>query len=235
VTIQPCAGTPVFGTQIRRPDISIGSVLVGGKHIFGSAWVSWNVSAARSSLINQGDGTARFSSTLPASDCTFNPSTTTGAQFYEPQFSPACFTEAYNSSAYALTGLTINHGLSAQVNLQADAEMAKQYHIGSHLSTLEFGAKFRNAHKFDDSFQDSIDPNSGVSVPISQFSSVFSNNNYYGGAYKLGPNPAFNDVLKFANANPGEFTTGTSQGNDASNYDLVEKVTSGYLMNTVDL
>jgi TonB-dependent receptor len=118
VTIQPCAGTPVFGTQIRRPDISIGSVLVGGKHVFGSAWVSWNVSAARSSLINQGDGTARFSSTLPASDCTFDPSTTTGAQFYEPQFSPACFTEAYNSSAYALTGLTINHGLSAQVNLR---------------------------------------------------------------------------------------------------------------------
>lgn len=235
VTIQPCTGTPVFGTQIRRPDISIGSVLVGGKHVFGSAWVSWNVSAARSSLINQGDGLARFSSTLPASDCTFNPSATTGAQFYEPQFSPSCFTEAYNSSAYALTGLTINHGLSAQVNLQADAEMAKQYHIGSHLATFEFGAKFRNAHKFDDSYQDSIDPNSGVSVPISQFSSVFSNNNYYGGAYKLGPNPAFNDVLKFANANPGSFTSSSSQGVDPSNYDLVEKVTSGYLMNTVDL
>ncbi len=235
VAIPPCTGTPTFGTQIRRPDISIGSILLGGRHVFGSAWVSWNVSAARSSLTNQGDGLANFSSTLPSSNCQFNPSTTTGAQFYEPQFSPACFTEAFDSSAYAMSGITINHGLSAQVNLQADVEMAKQYHIGSHLATFEFGAKFRNAHKFDDTYQDSLTPNSGVSIPISQFPSVLSNSGYYGGAYKLGPNPAFNDVLAFANANSGEFTPGSSKGEDPSNFDLVEKVSAGYLMNTIDL
>jgi TonB-dependent receptor len=233
--VTTCTGTPGFGTQIRRPDISIGSVLIGGKHVFGSSWISWNVSAARSSLINQGDGLARFSSTLPSSDCQFNPATTTGAQFYEPQFTPACFTEAFDSSAYAMSGITINHGLSAQVNLQFDAEMAKQYHLGSHLATFEFGGKFRNAHKFDDSYQDSLTPNDGVSIPISQFPSVLSNNNYYGGAYKLGPNPSFNAVLAFANANPSEFTPGSSKGIDPANYGLVEKVSAGFLMNTIDL
>jgi TonB-dependent receptor len=236
VTIPPCTkGTPSFGTQIRRPDISIGSFLIGGRHVFGSAWVSWNVSAARSDLINQGDGLANFSSTLPSSSCQFNPAATAGAQFYEPQFTPACFTEAFDSTAYAMSGITINHGLSAQVNLQFDAEMAKQYHLGSHSATFEFGGKFRNAHKFDDSYQDSLTPNTGVSIPISQFSSVFSNGNYYGGAYKLGPNPAFNDVLAFANANASEFTAASSRGVDPSNYDLVEKVSAGYLMNTIDL
>jgi TonB-dependent receptor len=226
-------GTPSFGTQIRRPDISIGSILIGGRHDFNSVLISWNASVARASLIHQGDGLASFNSTLPSSSCQFSPSLTTN--FYEPQFTPVCFTEAYNTSAYALSSIKINQGLTAQLNLQFDGEMAKRYHIGSHPATFEFGGKFRNAHKFDDSYLIATTPNTGVSIPVSQFPNTLTNNNYYGGAYKLGPNPAFADVLGFANANPSEFTTASSQGVDPSNYDMVEKVSAGYLMNTVDL
>ena len=195
--------------------------------------VSWNLSAGRASLINQGDGTASFDSTLPSSSCQFSPALTTN--FYVPQFTPVCFTEAFNTSAYALNNLRINHGLTAQLNLQFDGEMAKRYHIGSHPATFEFGGKFRNAHKFDNAYSVEMDANSGVSIPVSQFPNSLTNNNYYGGAYKLGPNPAFQDVLNFANANSSEFTTTSSQGVDPSSYDLVEKVSSGYVMNTVDL
>ncbi len=232
-TLNGNGGTPSFGTQIRRPDISIGSVLLGGRHDFNTILLSWNVSASRASLISQGDGLANFDSTLPSSSCQYSPALTTN--FYEPQFTPICYTEAFNSSAYALNQITINHGLTAQVNLQADASMAKRYHIGSHAATFEFGGKFRNAHKFDDTYLISTAPNSGVSIPVSQFPSALSNNNYYGGAYPLGPNPAFNDVLAFANANPSEFTSASSQGVDPSNYDLIERVSAGYVMNTLDL
>jgi TonB-dependent receptor len=232
-TLQPCTGVPSFGTQIRRPDISIGSVLIGGRHDFNSILISWNVAAGRSRLTHQGDGLATFNSTLPSSSCQFSPALTTN--FYEPQFTPVCYTEAFDSSAYALDKIRINQGLTAQLNLQFDGEMAKRYHIGSHLATFEFGGKFRNAHKFDDSCLISTATNSGVSIPISQFPSALTNNNYYGGAYKLGPNPAFQDVLAFANANPSEFSTSSSQGLDPSNYDLVEKVSAGFLMNTIDL
>jgi TonB-dependent receptor len=232
-TLNGNGGTPSFGTQIRRPDISVGSVLVGGRHDFNTILVSWNLSAGRSSLINQGDGLASFDSTLPSSSCQFSPSLTTS--FYVPQFTPVCFTEAFNTSAYALNQITINHGLTAQLNLQFDGEMAKRYHIGSHPATFEFGGKFRNAHKFDNAYTVTMTPNSGVSIPVSQFPSSLSNSNYYGGAYPLGPNPAFQSVLNFANANAGEFATASSQGADPSSYDLVEKVSSGYVMNTVDL
>ncbi|HWF13463.1 MAG TPA: TonB-dependent receptor [Candidatus Acidoferrales bacterium] len=232
-TLNGNGGTPSFGTQIRRPDISVGSVLIGGRHDFNTILVSWNLSAGRASLINQGDGLASFGSTLPGSSCQFSPSLTTN--FYEPQFTPVCFTEAFNTSAYALNQITINHGLTAQLNLQFDGEMAKRYHIGSHPATFEFGGKFRNAHKFDDAYSITTTPNSGVSIPVSQFPNDLTNNNYYGGAYKLGPNPAFQDILNFANANPSEFTIASSQGVDPSNYDLVEKVSAGYIMNTVDL
>jgi TonB-dependent receptor len=232
-TLNGNGGTPSFGTQIRRPDISVGSVLIGGRHDFNTMLVSWNVSAGRASLINQGDGIAKFNSTLPSSSCEFSPSLTTN--FYEPQFTPVCYTEAFNTSEFALDQITINRGLTAQLNLQFDGEMAKRYHIGSHPATFSFGGKFRNAHKFDDSYSDSINPNSGVSIPVSQFPSTLTNNNYYGGAYKLGPNPGFQSVLNFANANPSEFTTGSSHGLDPANYDLVEKVSAGFVMNTVDL
>jgi len=232
ITTASCAGVPSFNNQIRRPDISIASVLVGGKHDLTSIWFNWNISAGRSDLINQGDGSASFDSTLSNSACQFDPAATTN--IYEPQWNQACFSEAYNASNYALSRLRINHGLSAQVNLQADGAIGKRYHIGSHLATFEFGGKFRNAHKFDDSFQITTSPNDGVSIPVAQFPSVLTNNNYYSGAYHLGPNPSYQAVQAFADANPSQFTTVSSQGTDTSNYDLVEKVSAGYLMNTID-
>jgi TonB-dependent receptor len=60
-----CTGTPSFNTQDRRPNIGIGSFLVGGKHEFTSSWLAWDVSAARSYDENALPGTASFSSTLP--------------------------------------------------------------------------------------------------------------------------------------------------------------------------
>jgi TonB-dependent receptor len=95
-TTASCAGVPSFNNQIRRPDISIASVLIGGKHDLTSIWFNWNISAGRSVLINQNDGSASFDSTLSNSACQFDPAATTN--IYEPQWNQACFTEAYNAS-----------------------------------------------------------------------------------------------------------------------------------------
>jgi TonB-dependent receptor len=118
--------------------------------------------------------------------------------------------------------------------LQFTGAVARNYHWGSHLSTLEVGGKFRNEHKFDNSFTPSYTVPSGtVLLPLSQFPSVLSNSNYYSGAYPLGPNPAFNAVLTaFNQAVPGALS-GPPQVN-ANNFDLVEQVSSGYVMNTID-
>ncbi|MBZ5645305.1 MAG: TonB-dependent receptor [Acidobacteriia bacterium] len=230
-TIQPCGGTPSFNNSIRRPDIAIGSLVIGGKHDFTSSWYSWNLSAGRSSFTNVSPGQANFSSTLSSSSCQYDPAATTN--LYEPQFTPVCFTEAYNPANYAVDRITSDHGLSAQLNLQFDGAMARRYHLGSHLSTLEIGGKFRNAHKFDDSYSIRLDPN--TTIMMSQFQNRFSNNNYYGNAYQLGPAPNYQDVNAFAIANPGDFAVTSSLGADPANYDLVEKVAAGYIMNTIDL
>jgi len=235
--ISPTPGPPQFNVQIRRPDYAIGSVLLGGKHVLSTTWYSWDVSAARSSQKGQvGDRTATFTSNLATSNCQFDPANT--KDLFIPQWTPACFTEAYtNQNNMPLTSFQLNNGLTAQLNLQATAAMAKRYHLGSHLATFEFGGKFRNAHKFANTSQDTFSPTAaGPVITMAQFPNGFTNSDYYnGGAYKLGPNPSFTAVSNaFFASNPSNPANYKMVHDPSSQFDLIEKVSAGYLMNTVD-
>jgi len=221
--------TPSFNTSIRRPDYAIGSLILGGKHVLSSTWYAWDASFGRSRQIENGDPEASFSSTLSSSSCQYDPAANTSV--YRPQWSPACYAEAFDPTTMALGSITGSHGETAQVNLQFTGAMAKRYHIGSHTSTIEFGGRFRNAHKFDDSINYEFDPNG--TVLLAQFPSKFSNSNYYNKSYPLGPNPLFNDVFAFYSANQSSFTS--APPDITSQFDLVEKVSAGYVMNTIDL
>jgi TonB-dependent receptor len=229
-------GTPSFNDQIRRPDYAIGSVLLGGKHVLSTTWYAWDASVSRSRQIGQvGDRTASFSSDLSTSSCQFDPANT--KSLYLPQWTPACFTEAYtNQSSMPLSRMEINHGLTAQLNLQVTGAMAKRYHLGSHLASIEVGGKFRNAHKFANTFTDDFSPTgTGTPLTLADFPNSFSNSDYYQGAYKLGPNPNFQTILKTFNAdiaaNPGNYSLAEDI---SSQFDLIEKVSAGYIMNTID-
>ena len=228
--LQPGGGPPSFNTQDRRPDIAIGSLLIGGKHVFTSTWYAWDASVSRSRDIDQSGGQANFDSTLASSNCQFDPAAT--KDIFRPQWTPACFSEAADPSTFTLNRTQVGHGLSAQLNLQFTGAMAKRYRIGSRQATLELGGKFRNAHKFDDTYSVRFTPNG--TVLLSQFPNGFTNGNYYDGSYKLGYNPNYQAVRNFVNANLSQFTIDSTLGNDPANYDLVEKVSAGYLMNTVD-
>src|SRR5438876_1190209 len=229
-TVAPCSnGLPSFNTQIRRPDYAIGSLILGGKHVFSSTWFAWDVSSGRSRQIVNGDPTASFDSTLDTSACQYDPAAT--KSIYRPQFSAACFTEAYNPDNFVLNKIESNHGLTAQVNLQVTGAFAKRYHIGSHTSTVEVGGRFRNAHKFDNSVGLEFDAN--ATVPLSQFPSRLTNHNYYDKSYQLGPNPAFNDVFAYYFANQSNFEAVAPD--ITSQYSFIEKVSAGYVMDTIDL
>jgi TonB-dependent receptor len=236
-TVAPCTGVPSFNDQIRRPDYAVGSILLGGKHALTTTWFAWDASVARSSQKGQvGDRTASFNADgLATSSCQYDLANT--KSLYLPQWTPSCFTEAYtNQSNFPLHRMQVNHGLTAQLNLQFSGAGAKRYHLGSHLSTIEVGGKFRNAHKFANTFTDNFSP-SGIGTPLllSQFSNKLTNNNYYNGAYKLGPNPNFFDIynafLADKSANPNNYSQSTDF---SSQFDFIEKVSAGYVMNTID-
>ena len=172
-------GTPSFNTQIRLPDYGIGSLVLGGKHVRTSSWFAWDVSAARSRQLGENDPTASFRSNLASGSCSFDPAAT--KNIYLPQWAPVCYSEAHDPTTMSLDrigGAAI--GLTAQLNLQVNGAVAKNYHLGSHLSTIEVGGKFRNEHKFDNSFTPDFSVPAGTTLlPLNAFPNVLSNSNYY--------------------------------------------------------
>jgi TonB-dependent receptor len=254
---------PQMSQDWRRPNYAVGSLLVGGHHVFSSSWLQWDFSVARSRTL-AGSGGADYAWNGGAINCTDDPAATTNK--YIPQFSSSCFipgaTNALDRGNYTLTDWSPpTFGLSAQLNLQASASYARNYHAGSHFGTFEFGAKIRNGHKFDNTYDEIFCTNlaGGAANPGcdnsasdilafsgSQFPDTFTDSNYYGKKEPFGNTVDYTKVQSFVGANPGSFTClyndyptpvpcNSPRVADQNNYDLNERVTAGYLMNTIDL
>jgi TonB-dependent receptor len=232
VTTTPCAAAPSFNAQLRHPDITVGSMVLGGSHDLTSTWYSWEISASRASYGDSPYSTAVFNSTLSSSACQYDPGATSNQ--YLPKWTPACYAEGYNPSNLVLNNINRDLGHSAQLNLQAAASGARRYHIGSRSAVFEYGGKFRNEHKFANTYVLTITPNGAI--PLSTFPNRLTNNNYYnGGTYPLGYNADYQDAFNYANAHSSDFTSSSTQGQDPSEFDLTEKVGAGYVMNTIDI
>jgi TonB-dependent receptor len=237
---------PNITTERRLGDYQVANLIVGGNHVFTKSWFNWGLSVGWARMLNPINGGESITDFLPVStftnsNCQYDPAATKNK--YTPQFTPACYFEGYNPSNFQLDIVSqSNHGQAAQLNLAAFASVARNYHLGSHLSTFEFGFKIRNAHKFDDSYTNDYQHNANLpgstTPPIleSQFLGGFTNPNYYGGAYPFAPNsPSWELANAYLAAHPGEFTLTSTKGGNGGNFDLVERVTSGYFMDTIDL
>ena len=231
---------PQLNTERRLPIFTIGTLLLGGNHSTDNWLFSWQVDAARSQMrnpINGGESIDTFNYNGTTSNCQYAPSLNKSQ--YRPQWAPACYAEAYNSDNMILSLVgDAAHGKTAQLNLQANGLVARNYQVGSHFGILEFGAKIRNSHKFDDSYQLNYAPTGTLTA--TQFQGGYHNNNYYDGSYPYGPTPSWDQINAYRKQNPGAFTLDSSstsppvQGGNSSNFDLVERVTAGYIMNTMD-
>ena len=69
-------------------------MVLGGTHVLTTTWYAWEMSVGRSSYGNSPYSTAVYNSTLSSSGCQYDPVHTTNQ--YLPQWSPQCYTEAYN-------------------------------------------------------------------------------------------------------------------------------------------
>jgi TonB-dependent receptor len=242
----PCINVPSFTTEARDPDFQVASLSVGGYHVFGTSLINWQFAVGRARMLNPiggGESHTLFAYTGSLSNCQWDSSATTNSLL--PVFTPACFSETYNPNNLQLQQIQDSaHGKSAQLNLEGTISLAKNYHIGSHPSTFESGFYLRNAHKFDDSYEIDYCPTNAAAAPLaSQFLNGFTNHNYYNGHYPYGPGISWDKVQSFFKANPGLFDTVSGpcasqtapQGGNSNNFDLVERVTAGYVMDSIDL
>lgn len=223
---------PSFNTQLRHPRIQVGSLVLGGTHVFNRTWYSWEANVGRASYGDVPSETASFNSPLTSSDCHYDAAATSDK--YLPQWNSACYTEAYADPAgYTLDHISRSLGTAAQLNLDAGGSGALRYHLGKRSAVLEYGGKFRNEHKYADTYNQSLTPNGTISMTA--FPNRLVYHHYYnGGKYPLGYNPNAEDVMSYANAHSADFSVDSTQGQDPSQYGLVEKVGAGYVMNTID-
>jgi TonB-dependent receptor len=233
-------GSPQFSTSQRVPDYSIGSISGGGKHVFSNSWVAWDVSVSNGRE-NGAAGNPGVSFTYNGSaTCAYDPAATKNP--YRPQFvlgtgpGPCVFrgSPIFDPTQYSISEFDTSTGPTDQVSLQGSASFGKNYKWGSHDGTFQFGAKIRNSHDYQNAVSPVLDPNGNFLM--SDFLSGFTNSDYYNGSYSMGPVTSFSKLNNFLKANPGDFTediSATHLGSDPANYNLTERVTAGYIMNTL--
>jgi TonB-dependent receptor len=241
--------TPSYSQDWRRPNMAIGSLELQGHHAFGANTILWSGSVSRSRSLS-GSGGANFVwMGDPNVQCTNVP----GVSVYRPGWTgcigsglPAA-DNGFDKNNYGYSEFDYpTLGQSVQLNLQASGSYARVYHFGTHYGTFEFGGKIRNAHKFDDTYNESIctDPacDGAGAIPIAQhpeWSGTFSDPNYYDSTYKSdGAWPAITDWGKlktYVEANKSSLSFVGGPGVNSNNFDLIERIPAVYAMNTIEL
>ncbi|MEO6806098.1 MAG: TonB-dependent receptor [Edaphobacter sp.] len=226
-------GSVSFGAEIRRPIQDLGSVQVGGRHVIGRTLLAWDTESSVGRTRDNGYSDASFQ---PGANSLLNG----GVQFLLDTSNPlAPKLKAQNANVFDPTqlfyaGQSINHYYSPEVDLGFGASLATSYTAGGHAGTLEFGGRFRNVHKFANLNQAFTVPTAQANDPslaMSNFLGSFTDPNYYGGSYTFGPTVDYDKVKAF-----GAVTANPNKPNiDTNNFNLVEKVSAGYVMNTIDL
>ena len=230
--------TPKYSQDWRRPNMAIGSLALQGKHNFNSNTILWSASVSRSRSLS-GSGSVKYK--WAGDKTNYSCNNTAGVSIYRPGWTSSCYAagadDSENPNNYKVSSFAPpTSGQSVQLNLQGSASYARLYHIGTHYGTFEFGGKIRNAHKFDDTYDETFTPNSTLLVSAhSEWDSDFTDPNYYDKTYHVGPVTDYSKVEGYVYGNATAFTMSGGPGLNTNNYDYIERIPAGYVMNTIEL
>jgi len=235
--------------QVRTP--AIGSLIFDGSHILKNSWVHWGSAVSRSRFLNAGgDPRAEWNpvSSLKSYDKSNCVYAGTPTSIYRPEWSPGCqfanpnpADNNFNPANYILDTYRTTTGQAVELNLQEWAGMGFNYHLGKLSSTFEFGGEFRNSHAFEYGWTPQynyVGPTTGsTAASLVPFETGFADKNYYDGTYYMGPVTDWSRLTTYFQANPGNFSLDvptTQEGSDSANFDLIQRVSAGYVMNTIN-
>ena len=247
----PSSGTaiPGYGQDWRRPNMAIYSTSLQGHHMMKASTITWLASVSRSRSLS-GSGGANYNWMGDPNAACSNTGTLPGT-IYRPAWSGcigpgvAAADNAFDVNNYGFTEFDYpTFGQSAQLNLEASGSYARFYHMGSHFGTIEIGAKIRNAHKFDDTYNSSwcTDPDCGGETAISnanhpEWIADFHDPDYYDGSYG-GAHPKVTDYARvrgWVQGHESQLYFVGGPGINGNNFDLIERIPAGYVMNTIEL
>ncbi len=232
---------PKFYTSSKRPNASVGTLILGGRTVHNDSLFTYQISASRSYEIDSaGNPKADFSWVGPTEYCDYIPAAQT--DLYHPHFANCDNSKTsplLSAANWQFKDITISTGKNAQLNLTAQTSYAKSYNTWGHFGTFELGFKFNNDHQSQDSTETVYDT-FGSSAPLmTQLLDTFNNTDYFNGTYFGGQ---YGQVSNFTTAE--NYTLSNYTGNvDAQKtvadrypnlFHTVEQITAGYLMNTID-
>jgi TonB-dependent receptor len=233
-TTGPCNTPPSYYNQEEDARIYSGAIILSGTHVLKNTWYTWSAAIGDGYFGDNPFESGNFTNTASTSSCQFDQSATT--DYHLPQWSSACFAEINQPQNYVFTGTQREPGHEEQINIGLQGSGAFRWRAGGHLSTFEYGFKFRSMHKYNNAYNTYYNYNgAGPGVPMTDFPNQLTQTNYYNGAYKDGYNVFFGAVQNYVDQHPTEFTFDNSdKGVDPGNYGLVEHIPAFYVMNTTD-
>jgi TonB-dependent receptor len=239
-------GTSSFTHVTRKPAQRLFSTIAGARHELGRNLLTYEVAF----------GEARFTGFFPTASFDVVPGglldgTVRYALNNSDPFVPvltALNANIFNPAQYVLGNIRTGDTHVFERDVTGTTSFSRSYNLGSHFSTFETGFKLRDAHKSELATQTTFstnneDPTAGQVALMSSFLGTFTNPDYYFGKYgTFGPTTDYSKIIAFYNANPGFFSAGLGGG--PTNSDLArtlpadfnadERVTAGYLMNTIN-
>lgn len=252
---------PKFYTSKKSPTYAVSNISVGGKHFFGTNVLHWDLASSYSwEDAAAGNPRADFSwlpSNTGQSVVHYTIDQTTDAM--RPTFTPAyaltkagaatqnaiTLSDLQNPANYVLVDAYTSAGRSSALSLSGSADYQRIHRFGSRYGTFSAGFKLRNVHRGQNALQTVYDlggtgakASSSLSnaYRMSNFLSSFTNPNFYDGHYKLGPVTDFDTIIKNS---VGTLlikdTAATLSKSQLANYNLVERISAGYLMESFDL
>jgi len=228
------SGKVTFGAEIRRPIQDIESLQLGGRHVISRSLLAWDVESSIGRTRDAGYSDASFK---PGKNSVLNGSTQFSLDTSNPlvpKLTAQNGVDIFDPTQYFYAGQRINNYYNPEVDLGFGASLATSYTLGGHASTFEFGGHFRNVHKFANQNQSFTVPTANANDPslaMTNFLGGFTDPNYYGNSYKFGPTVDYDKVKAFGAVGPDP----KNPNIQTNNFNLIEKVSAGYLTNTISV
>jgi TonB-dependent receptor len=227
-------GTTTFGAEIRRPVQDLGSIQLGGRHVIKRSLLAWDVESSVGRTRDEGYSDATFN---PAADSVLNGNiqfTLDNSNPLTPKLIAPNGVNIYDPTQYYYAGQRVESYYNPEVDLGFGADLATSYSLFGHASSFEFGGRFRNLHKFANQNDVYTVPTAAANDPslqMTNFMNTFNDTGYYGGTYQFGPAVDYGKVNAFTAVGPDP----SNPNVNTNNFNLVEKVSAGYLMNTTNI
>jgi TonB-dependent receptor len=229
-------GSSSFSHVTRKPAQRLFSFTAGARHDIGATLINYELSF----------GQARFTGFFPSTS--FDPVSggpLDGAVQYAvntsnpfvPKFT-ALNANIFDPNQYVISRLTTGDDHTFERDVTGAISVARTYTAGTHFSTIEVGAKVRDAHKSQLNVQQTFSPS--ADFLMSSVLGSFTNPDYYFGKFgTFGPTTDYKRIVALFNANPGAFDASGNFLSDQArtlpaDFNTDERVAAGYVMNTIN-